>query len=73
MIAITSISRDLEAMDRARDAVDHCERALDIALELDERAHAKALAQRALQLLVILGETPGSERWLHFSAVLKRD
>jgi tetratricopeptide (TPR) repeat protein len=72
MIAVTSLSLDLGAMDRPRDAVDHCERALAIALELNEQEHAAVLAQRALQFLVILGETPGSERWALFSTVLKQ-
>lgn len=72
LVAITSLTRDLEAMERFRDAVDHCGRALDIALELNDTASAAALANRALQMLMTLGERPGSERWERFSAFLDR-
>ncbi|MHC4844536.1 MAG: hypothetical protein ACYTCU_00090 [Planctomycetota bacterium] len=72
LIAITSLTQDLEAMERYRDAVDHCGRALDIALELGEDARAATLARRALQMLMSLGERPGSERWERFSAHLDR-
>lgn len=72
LVAIIALSQDLEAMDRNADAVGHCERALAIALELEESDLAEALAHRALQILLTLGETPGSERWLRISAVLKQ-
>jgi tetratricopeptide (TPR) repeat protein len=61
--ATESLVTDLQALGRPTDAIAHGIRALHLALELQDRERASENLRRAQQLLMSLGEGPGSPRW----------
>lgn len=71
--ALASLAADFELDGRWREAADHSERALRLALELRDGASARAVAARGLSALRVLGEPSWSSRWRSFEEALAAD
>lgn len=63
LTAAESLVSDLQGLGRPTDAIAHGIQALHLSLELQDRERASENLRRAQQLLMSLGEGPGSPRW----------
>ena len=68
--ALTGVVRSLTDLRRYSDAVSHCERALDLARDLDDPARVQDLGRRGLELLGRLGDSAASARRQAFEQAL---